>query len=691
MSKEFQYTTAIRKIRAMKSRIKIIQGGSSAGKTYGILPVLIDMAAKNPGLSISIVSESMPHLRKGVMRDFINIMKSTNRFIKEHWNITNSIYTFANDSYIEFFSADNDSKLRGARRNVLYVNEANNISFESYNQLAMRTDKDIFIDFNPVAMFWAHREVEPQRDAEKIVLTYKDNEALSKTVIDFLEDKIKQAATSSYWKNWVNVYVYGQIGSLEGVIFNNWKTISSIPEQAKLLGYGLDFGFTNDPTALIAVYKFNDNIILDEIIYQKNLLNSDISSLMKKNNVSGLIYADSAEPKSIAELKRYGHTVLATTKGRDSITFGINILQEYDILITDRSKNLIDEFSRYTWIKNKDGSQENVPIDDFNHCFVGNTKITTINGDVDMIDIKPGDLVLTSQGYKPVLKKFNNGKKKVNKYSLLFDTFEVHLECTDNHKIKTDKGWKEIKELKKEDVLYLHKNLMGKHITYIQEKGITQKAVEECTEMCGNIIMEKYQRDTTYITSMELQQITELKTSISSKKNFISDMKEKRDSRIIQSGQNHFGNLELNQQRNGTQVKKEDSGTNNTQLSKDLVSQIWMIENANNVDMNLNQNHTIQNFVQTNANQHIEENLELIMNKESVNVVENILQQTNIQKHKLVAINVLESYEEEIYDFMVDDCHEYFANGVLVHNCIDAVRYFAMMKLKKTGSIRIIR
>ncbi len=366
---EFVYTTALDKIRKMKSRIKVIPGGSSAGKTFSILPILIDMAARENNLSISVVSESMPHLRRGAMRDFIKIMKMTNRYIDKNWNRSNSIYKFTNGSYIEFFGADDDAKMRGARRNILYVNEGNNIKEEAYTQLAMRTDMDIYIDYNPSHHFWAD---DLQGDeVEKLVLTYKDNEALPQTVIDFLEAKRELAKTSEYWANWCKVYLDGQLGQLDGVIFQGWKEIDRVPPEAELIGNGMDFGFTNDPTTLISVYRYNGKLIADEVIYQKGLANSDISRLLKQNNVTGIIYADSAEPKSIDELKRYGHLILPAKKGPDSIIHGINLMQEYEILITKRSKNLQNEFNNYSWLKDKDGNPMNIPQDAYNHGIDG--------------------------------------------------------------------------------------------------------------------------------------------------------------------------------------------------------------------------------------------------------------------------------------------------------------------------------
>lgn len=364
----FKYTTAIKKLRKLTKRKKIIQGGTSAGKTFGILPLLIDQAARTSNLEISVVSESIPHLRRGAIKDFEKIMKWTNRWIEDHFNKTLLKYTFSNGSYIEFFSADQDDKLRGARRHVLYINEANNVSLNAYNELSIRTSGNIWLDFNPTAQFWAHTEVEPDEDSELIILTYLDNEGLPQTIIDDIESKKVKALTSDYWRNWWDVYGLGNIGSLEGVVFEKWKQIEQLPTEARLLGYGMDFGYTNDPSTCIAVYKYNEQIIFDEIIYRKGLLNSDIVNLLKSNDVTDMIYADSAEPKSIAEIRASGFRIKGADKGKDSIVYGIGLMQEMDILVTARSVNMIKELRAYTWMKDKTGVSLNKPIDAFNHC-----------------------------------------------------------------------------------------------------------------------------------------------------------------------------------------------------------------------------------------------------------------------------------------------------------------------------------
>lgn len=375
----FTYTTALKKLRKLKKRIKKIPGGTSAGKTYSILPILIDKATKTPLSEISVVSESIPHLRKGALKDFLKIMKATGRYIDPNWNRTLLTYTFSNGSYMEFFSADQEDKVRGPRRNILYINECNNIKFDTYHQLAIRTDREIWLDYNPTHEFWADTELKDDPDVETITLTYKDNEALADSIIREIEKALTKGfhdpkadnlfhesnIKSSYWSNWWKVYGLGLTGSLEGVIFNNWKQIDNLPKEASLIGYGLDFGYSNDPTAIVAVYKYNDYRILHEVLYKKGLVNSEIAGYIPKGVIT---YADSAEPKSIEEIKRFDKYIKPVTKGRDSINFGIQIMQDQKYLVTSSSTNLIKEFRNYSWDEDKTGKRLNKPIDDWNHA-----------------------------------------------------------------------------------------------------------------------------------------------------------------------------------------------------------------------------------------------------------------------------------------------------------------------------------
>lgn len=363
----FIRTTAINKILNLTKFVKGVQGGTSAGKTYAILPILIDIAAKRELSEISVVAESIPHLKRGAMKDFKKIMISTGRWVDSRWNASDFKYTFANGSTIEFFSADNDSKLRGARRDYLYMNEANNMTFHAYTELASRTKEGIWLDWNPTNEFWFHTELQNDHDVDFLIINYTDNEACPESALNFILKAKEKAKTSTFWDNWYKVYGLGQLGSLEGVIFSNWQTIDSIPKEATLLGFGLDFGYTNDPTALVGVYRYNGKIIIDEVIYQTGLLNSDIIKRMQHDR-RAVIYADSAEPKSIEEIRRAGFNIKPVSKGADSINFGITVLQEQEMLVTSNSTNLIKELRSYCWDKDKTGKVLNKPVDYLNHA-----------------------------------------------------------------------------------------------------------------------------------------------------------------------------------------------------------------------------------------------------------------------------------------------------------------------------------
>lgn len=353
-------TTAYLKIKNLNKRIRILQGGTSASKTYSIVYNLIRLANldKTPTLS-SIVSESFPHLKRGAMRDFLIIMKDLGLYEDNCWNKTDSVYTLGTRSKIEFFSVDQADKVRGARRERLFINEANNISFEAFEQLEVRTKEFIYVDYNPVSEFWAMTELNNRNDVEKIILTYKDNEALSKEIIDTIEQRKDRT-------NWWKVYGLGELGDNEFRVFQGWQFLDEIPHEARLERRGLDFGYSQDPTAIIDIYKYNNGFILDEVCYLKGLSNKQIADIIKTLEPV-LTIADSAEPKSIDELKTYGVMVIPAIKGPGSVNQGIAYIQAQAISITKRSTNLIKEYRNYSWMKDKDGKILNIPQDLFNH------------------------------------------------------------------------------------------------------------------------------------------------------------------------------------------------------------------------------------------------------------------------------------------------------------------------------------
>jgi phage terminase large subunit len=356
-----QKTTAQNKIAQLKKRVRIVRGGTSSSKTFSIIPMLITYAVQKDNTEISIVSESIPHLRRGAIRDFLKIMQMVGMYDPNKWNKSSLTYTFSNNSFIEFFSADQPDKLRGARRDVLFINECNNVDWESYYQLAIRTRKFIYLDYNPVTEFWVDTELVHDADSEMIVLTYKDNEALDLSIVTEIEKAREKAETSEYWRNWWAVYGLGQIGNLEGVIFSNYQLIDTIPNDARLLGCGVDFGYSVDPTAIVEVYQYNDQRIIKEICYRTGMLNSDIAKVLPKGVP---VYADSAEPKSIEEIRRFGISIKGVTKGKDSINYGIQVMQGQNYMITKDSTNLIKELRGYCWDKGKDGKTLPIPVGD---------------------------------------------------------------------------------------------------------------------------------------------------------------------------------------------------------------------------------------------------------------------------------------------------------------------------------------
>ena len=360
-------TIAFHKLKKLQSRVRIVKGGTSASKTISILCLLIDYAIRNEGKEISVVSESIPHLRRGCIKDFISILKGLNRYKESQYNKSTLKYTFTNGSYIEFFSTDQPDKLRGARRTDLYINECNNVPFDAYTQLAVRTSGTIWLDYNPSNLFWVDKELIGKQDTDYITLTYKDNDALPKSIIKEIEKAKDKAKTSTYWANWWRVYGLGETGSLEGVCIPDWKEIDTVPNEARLLAYGMDFGYT-DPTTIIGLYKWNEAYIADEVFYKSNTVLRDVSLFLRHNNIKENIIADQAEPKSIETLRRDGHNIYPCTKGRDSVNFGINLINQNEIYVTSKSRNLKRELQGYVWAKDKDGNTLSKPTGEHPDC-----------------------------------------------------------------------------------------------------------------------------------------------------------------------------------------------------------------------------------------------------------------------------------------------------------------------------------
>lgn len=394
----YQETTALRKLAKLKKRIRGVAGGTSASKTISILQLLVDdcQSDREPTLT-SVVSESFPHLKRGAMRDFLNIMQAHGYFKEDSWNKTDYIYTFETGSRLEFFSADMPSKVRGPRRDRLFVNEGNNIPWEAWDQLLVRTKEYAWVDWNPTHEYWFYERVLGKRDdVDFITLTYKDNEALDPEIVKDIE-------THKNNKNWWAVYGLGQLGEVEGRIYKDWNIIDDLPHTARLERRGLDFGYSQDPAALVDIYYHDGGYILDEQLYQKGMHNSAIADFIKNlQDPHTLVIADSAEPKSIDEIKMYGVNVLPATKGPGSVNQRISFLQGKRVSMTKRSVNLIKEYRNYLWKTDKDGHILPVPEDGNDHALdATGYAIQSLNVKTDVMPYKPKQML--SRKYRSVV------------------------------------------------------------------------------------------------------------------------------------------------------------------------------------------------------------------------------------------------------------------------------------------------
>lgn len=363
---EFQFsdTTATKKVFSLKKRIRAVAGGTSASKTISIMVWIIDYCQSNKNKLVHVVSESYPHLEAGAMLDFQNIMKAQGYWEQGNWNDTKHRYTFETGTTLRFYSVDL-SNAHGPRRDVLFINEANHIPLAVYDQLEPRTREILWLDWNPSEEFWFYKTIQQQNkdDIDFITLTYKDNEALDDNTIKSIESRKNN-------KSWWNVYGLGQLGEIEGRIYTGWRILEEVPFEARLVRRGLDFGYSNDPAAIVDIYYMDGGYILDERLYATRQDNEDLAMFVKSlDKPDTIIVADSAEPKSIAEMKKYGaHTVIEAWKGKGSRNTGIRKIQNKPISVTARSLNLIDEYRAYMWKFNKDGEQLNEAEDGFDHA-----------------------------------------------------------------------------------------------------------------------------------------------------------------------------------------------------------------------------------------------------------------------------------------------------------------------------------
>lgn len=355
-------------LRAWDSGYRLIanKGGTRSGKTYSLVSLFVSVAVNSiKKRVIDIVSESLPHLKRGALNDIEDILSNEGMTEDVDYTLNRSdhVYTFTSSgTQIRFFSADDWGKVKGSRRDVLFINECNRVNWEIYRQLVVRTTECVFLDWNPDSEFWYELKALNVKDNTiEIHSTYLDNPFLT-------EMQVAEIESNKDDENWWRVYGLGLTGMHQGLIYQNWELCDGVPDGAKLVGYGLDFGFVNDPTAIVAVYLHDGKLWLDERCYEKGLTNDRIANRLR--DCEGDIVADSAEMKSIMEIYNYGiKTIEPAIKGADSIRQGIQVLHRYKLMVTKSSLNLINELRNYKWKEDKiTGEQRNEPIDKWNHA-----------------------------------------------------------------------------------------------------------------------------------------------------------------------------------------------------------------------------------------------------------------------------------------------------------------------------------
>jgi len=364
MAKELniQTTKTYRDIENSR-KIAILQGGTRSGKSHSALQWLIVQALSQPNILISIVRKSFPSMRVSILRDFTNIMRELELWEDNRWSATEHLYHFDNGSMIEFMSIDNAEKRKGTSRDYLFVDECNELSREDYFQLFIRTRVKTIVAYNPSfgTNNYIFNEIQTHPQSDLFVSTFNDNPFLEQSIVEEIE-RLKEI-NPEYYK----IYGLGLPGNNIGTIFSI-NVVDSIPDGAEFVAFGMDYGFTNDPTTLVAIAKRDKDLYIDELMYRTGMVTSDIITELKRLQIErNEIWGDSAEPRLIEEIYRSGFNIKPVKKGKDSVKLGIDLMQQYRLNVTKRSTNTIREFSEYVWMIDKNGNFENIPVDYSNH------------------------------------------------------------------------------------------------------------------------------------------------------------------------------------------------------------------------------------------------------------------------------------------------------------------------------------
>lgn len=670
----------------------MLQGSARSGKTYNVMIFLIQCAISQKVL-ISVVRLALPSLKRSVFRDFIEIMCNMGIYDPKRINKTDMTYTFDNGSVIEFFAtADNEQKVRGPSRDILFCNEANELSEWEFNQLKMRTRLFTIMDFNP--SFTEEHWIFSRMHAEK---TYY----FKSTFIDnpFLTDAIRDELLSYKYTNpalW-RIFGEGEFAIVEGLVFpkENWDICSfeDIPINIKTSRIGIDIGYSGkgDPTAAIRCWYSKDkqekHMWVHEIVYEKGINERMLSYRLKMyNDIPKFI--DSANPLFIQNLEDAGITLLNPVKKyANSIVEGIQKMQGYHIHVTRTSVNVIKELKNYCWMKDRHEQFTNVPIDKFNHaCFGSEVMVSTTTGLKKISEVEIGDVVYNSYGKFPVAHVFHNGIQEL--WDMTFITTDgqkIELSITPNHKIKTSKGWKQAQDMEAGDVIYLANPSMVKSTICTLENHISQEGQNDYIESYGSTITDQSPKG--FISTTKTKTLgTILSTILNVFKVviiYLCTFKKKCKAKSLLKNCEIEWIMREYMQANGMEAKRGLNGIEN------MESELQKICSRKNilvciVARNFGKNHSEKiNSAQITANQHGGESRGMIMKQGSAKSVGKSLLPTSILKqelvvpHALASVKVRRKYTDLTYNLEIFDKHEYMANNLVVSNC-DAIRYATM-------------
>jgi len=702
-------------------RLAANEGGTSSSKTFSILQLLTLYSQLQPAtkpLITSVVSESLPHLRKSALRDWFKIMGED--FREENWNATELIYKFSPVILIEFFSADQPGKASGPRRDILFVNEVNNVPKTIFDQLDMRTRRFVFVDFNPVEEFWLHG-LKGKPDVEWIHSTYLDAEQfLDKAIVDKIEAMRERDPNG--WR----IYGLGLIGNIEGLVHPLFSQVEALPEGG-IEFFGLDYGYSNDPTCLTRNKIIGEDLYSDELIYEKGLDNNQIAKRMIDVGVRkgyDEIFCDAAEPKSRDEIMGYGFNIKSCPKGPDSVRAGIQLVNQYRQHWTKRSVNGIKEQRNYRYITDKDGQPTNKPMDNWNHCFAGDTLVLTDRGWTEILNVKHGDMVASyDEQNKTYIFKKSYGCRLIDNSSPIIYLQVSGVDacrCTEDHQFLTGDGWQMVgsiepgskiiggdsweilRQCRLSSLSNTESGFAGtkKLVTISQVARELQAVIDyqerDCIALSMSERSDRYPMDSTFITSISTEQTILQKTSsryLNTTTKYCTEQK-KTGKRFSEKTPL---NMECLPQGRGTQLPPESNGTGRMQpnaqrncLQKNLFARI-----VDNISGKSRSEPFV--FVQTIANRRGAENQALTISQERVRPATSNSQQTNIPAKYSAQDRVLtgatpSNKPEPVYCMEVEDTHNFIVYpGLVAANCMDSRGYGVAGKMdtSKTGVLYV--